>query len=149
MYVSSTFPEVKAKYIDTGSVYYVFKDFPIVQRHPQAELAAQAAECAGDQGQYWALHEQLFAAPQEWDTTADAAQAAFRRYAETLALDPAELEQCVTQGQHAAEVQQDSAEAQALGLTGTPAFIINGKLLSGAAPTEHFIALLNRELQQR
>ena len=149
MYVSSTFPELKTKYIDTGKVYYVFKDFPIVQLHPQAELAAQAAECAGDQGQYWQMHGQLFAEPSEWDTTPEAAQESFRRYAAALGLDSAELLHCIDQGRYADEVQRDMTEGRTLGLTGTPAFIINGKLLSGARPTEQFIRVLDRELSAR
>lgn len=149
MYVGSTLPEIKSKYIDTGKVYYVFKDFPIVSSHPQAALAAQAAECAGDQNSYWEMHGALFAEPSEWDTTPEAAKDTFRRYAETLALDADALMQCVDQEQYAAEVERDTQEAIRLGLNGTPAFIINGKLMSGARPTEQFIQVFDRELSQR
>ena len=92
------------------------------------------------------MHSALFAQPSEWDTTPEEARAAFGRYAEALQLDPAELMQCLDQQRFADEVARDAREATRLGLNGTPAFIINGKLMSGARPTEHFIQVLDREL---
>lgn len=55
-----TLPTLKAEYIDTGKVRYVFRDFPIDQLHPYARKAAEAANCAGDQGRYWEMHDLLF-----------------------------------------------------------------------------------------
>lgn len=127
-------------------MYYVFKDFPIVELHPQAQLAAQAAECAGDQGKYWDMHAMLFANAQQWDTTPDVAQQQFQSYAQALTMDLPAFEQCMAQQTYAAEVQADFNEARSLGLQGTPAFIINGKLLSGARPIEQFVQVLDREL---
>lgn len=95
------------------------------------------------------MHETLFAEPSEWDTTAEDAKEAFYRYAEVLELDADALLQCVEQGTHADEVERDSQEAIRLGLTGTPSFIINGRLMSGARPTEQFIQVFDRELSQR
>lgn len=148
MYVGSTFPEIKARYIDTGKLYYVFKDLPILSNHPQAGLAAQAAECAGAQGKYWEMHGKLFAQPQEWDTTSTAARTQFERYADVIGADAVELSRCIDEGRFFDEVRFDIAEATGLGLTGTPAFLINGKLLSGARPPEQFIQVLDRELSQ-
>jgi len=121
----------------------------VLSNHPQAGLAAQAAECAGDQGQYWTMHGKLFATPSEWDTTSEAALVSFRRYAEVIGIDATVLEQCITEGVYAPEVQRDFEEARLLGLTGTPAFIINGRLLSGAHPVEQFIQILDRELAEQ
>jgi protein-disulfide isomerase len=92
------------------------------------------------------MHGKLFAEPSEWDTTPEEAKAAFSRYAEVLQLDPAALMQCVEQERFAEEVARDSREAMRLGLNATPAFIINGKLMTGARPTEQFIQVLDREL---
>lgn len=140
-------PDLKAKYIDTGKVYYVFKDFPIRESHPQAMLASEAAECAGAQGKYWAMHAKLFADPREWDGDSERqAQASFRRYAEVLGLDGATFEQCMASQQFAAEVQRDFDEARMLGLTATPAFIINNELYLGARPFEQFSFLLDNAL---
>lgn len=129
-------------------MYYVFKDLPILSLHPQAGLAAQAAECAGQQGEFWAMHDKLFADPREWDnTTTETAIAAFGRYADAIGLDGAALQQCVISNETLAEVEGDLNEAQRLGITGTPAFVINNKLLSGAQPTEIFVQILESELR--
>jgi protein-disulfide isomerase len=130
-------------------VYYVYKDFPIVNNHPQAALAAEAAECAGDQDKYWDMHDQLFAQPEEWDTTPEDARSSFRRYAEVLALNADDLLRCVDEGRYREEVQADFDEAVGLGLNGTPAFIINGKLLVGAQPAEVFVEVLDQELARQ
>jgi len=124
----------------------VYKDFAIVENHPQAAFAAQVAECAGEQGHYWPMHERLFAAPDEWDTTPDAARASFDRYAGELNLDAAAFGQCLDTGRYRNEVQADYDEAVGLGINGTPSFVINGKLLVGAQPTENWIQILDREL---
>ncbi len=92
------------------------------------------------------MHDQLFAQADEWARDAQTALAAFERYAAAIAINPTELTQCIREERYAAEVQGDFNEAQRLGLTGTPAFIINGKLFSGARPTEQFIQVLDREL---
>ena len=95
------------------------------------------------------MHDQLFEHADEWASDAETATAAFARYAEAVGVNSAELTKCILEERYAAEVQQDFDEAQMLGLTGTPAFIINGKLLSGARPTEQFIQVLDRELNAR
>lgn len=146
MYAGAALPELKKRYIDTGQVYYVYKDFPIVELHPQATLAAQAAECAGEQDKYWDMHNALFANAEAWDTTQEAARAGFRSYAEAIGMDVAAFERCISEGTYADEVQRDYEEARSLGLQGTPAFIINGKLLSGARPIEQFVQVLDQEL---
>jgi protein-disulfide isomerase len=147
-YVSSAYPQLKAAYIDTGKVYYVFKDLPIVQVHPQAALAAEAARCAGEQSKYWPMHAALFAAPSEWDTTAAAAAPAFAGYARQIGLNPAAFDVCMADRRYQATVTANMAQAQHLGLTGTPSFIINGKLLAGEYPYAVFQTAFDRELKE-
>lgn len=127
-------------------MYYVLKDYPIVELHPVAPLAAQAAECAGAQDRYWPMHSKLFAQPDEWAESPDAALAAFRRYAEALQLDADEHARCLADGDFADDVNRNVSEARSLGLGATPMFIINGKLLSGAHPTDVFIRAIDGEL---
>ena len=139
---------MKQEYIDTGKVYYVFKDYPIKQLHPQAHIAAQAAECAGEQGKYWEMHDALFVDPKEWDTTEEAVRSATTRYAGNLALEATQFARCMEpDSPAAANVAANIAEAQRLGLTGTPAFVINGKLLAGAQPLDVFQRVYERELE--
>jgi protein-disulfide isomerase len=146
-YVSSAFPQIKAAYIDTGKVYYVFKDLPIVQAHPQAALAAEAARCAGDQSKYWEMHAALFAAPSEWDTTAATAASAFAGYARQIGLDPAAFGACMAERRYQASVAANVAQGRHLGLTGTPSFIIDGKLLAGEYPFSVFQTAFDHELE--
>lgn len=146
-YSTTTYKTLKKDYIDTGRIFYVFKDYPLLQLHPQAKLAAEAAECAGRQDAYWKMHEMLFTRQSAWDTTADKALASFKQYAESLQLDQGEFGMCMDQGLTRANVETNMAEGQHLGINGTPSFVINGKLLSGAQPTETFQRIFDRELK--
>lgn len=141
----TTFPALREEYIDTGKVYYVYKDLPVVS--PRGDLAAQAAECAGEQGHYWELHQQLFLLdPDTWNSTDAAAMAAFRQAATDVAIDPDALEQCIAAETYSDDVRRDFEEGQALRIFGTPAFFINGKLLSGGQPIEVLREILEDEL---
>ena len=93
------------------------------------------------------MHAALFAEPSEWDTTEDAAIEAFGRYAQENELDLASFESCMGERRYRPNVERNQAEGQHLGITGTPAFIINGKLLAGAHPYTVFKNAFERELQ--
>lgn len=143
-YHMETFPQIEEQYIATGKVYYIYKDLPIVSQY--GDLAAQAAACAGAQGHYWEMHHQLFLDAQAWNAGRDAALATFRDEAKTIGVDPDRLVQCVASGDFAAHVKADADEGFKLGLRGTPAFLINGKLLSGAYPFDVFTKIIEGEL---
>lgn len=148
-YAGDTFPVLRQRYIDSGQLFYVFKDFPIVELHPQAPLAAEAAECAGAQGRYWEMHERLFAAPEEWSAAPDVARTTFQAYADQLALDTAAFQACLDHGWFRANVELNVSEAMRLGLTGTPTFIVQDTLLSGAQATQVFTGLVERKLKEQ
>ena len=124
----------------------MYKDFPIATLHPQAPLAAEAAECAGEQGRYWEMHRTLFAAPSQWAVSASKARSTFGRYATDHSLDTEQFDACMAEGRYRANVEANLAEGRYLGVTGTPAFVINGKLLAGAQPAEIFRRVFDREL---
>lgn len=140
-----TFPQIKANYIDTGLVRYVFKDFPLTSIHPQAVLAAQAARCAGEQeaDAYLTMHGLLFANQQAWSGQSNAAEL-FAGYAADAGLDGEALAACLESGQFEAAVGADLDEGIRLGVTGTPAFFLNGQLLSGAQPYEVFAQAIDQ-----
>lgn len=146
IHARQTFPVLKEQYIDTGLVYYVYKDLPVVSF--QGALAAQAAECAGEQGRYWEMHERLSRNPAEWDRADGEALIAVRMYATDLELDAAAFEQCLAEERYAGDVDRDFAEAQALRIFGTPAFFINGRLLNGAQQADVFHSVIEDELQR-
>jgi protein-disulfide isomerase len=135
--VQPTLAELERRYGD--KLRFVFRDYPIEQLHPGATRAAEAARCAADQGKFWPYHDVLFAkspkTPQELKT-----------HALAVGLDVAKLEACLTSGKYADAVQKDVDEGSRLGVTGTPAFFINGRTLSGAQPLEAFAQIIDDEL---
>lgn len=132
-----TYPQIKAEYIDTGKVRYVFMEFPLNNIHPQAQLASEAARCAGDQGAYVEMHDLLFGRQDAWNGRDDAATV-FSGFAEELGLDAATFDTCLETRKHEEAVLDDLAYGASLGVDGTPAFFLNGNFLSGAQPFEVF-----------
>lgn len=119
-------------------IRFVYRDFPITSQ--DSFYAAQAAECAGDQGAYWEYHDALFSGAH------GLGDSAYRQYAEDLGLDADALMTCVDDGRYADEVQADAQEAASLGVSGTPTFFINGIPLVGAQPLSRFTQVINEEL---
>ncbi|MCA9936464.1 MAG: DsbA family protein [Ardenticatenaceae bacterium] len=142
-----TFPQIKENYIDKGLVYYVFRDFPLTSIHPQAELAAEAARCAGDQGAYVEMHDALFSNQQAWSGRGDAA-ALFARYAADLGLDETTFTACLESNTHQMKVYEDLDLGSSLGINGTPAFFVNGYFLNGAQPYSTFAEAVDYFLEQ-
>lgn len=132
-----TFPQIKAEYVDTGKVRYVFMDFPLSNIHPQAQLASEAARCAGDQTAYAEMHDLLFSRQDAWNGRDDAATI-FSGFAAELGLDTAAFDACLKAGTHREAVLADLEYGASLGIDGTPAFFVNGNFISGAQPFEVF-----------
>jgi protein-disulfide isomerase len=123
-----------------GKVRLFYRDFPLDGLHPQARRAAEAARCAHDQGKFWEFHDLLFTnSPQAGDSD-------LRRYATQTGLDVTQFEGCLASGVHKGAVQRDIDEGTRLGVTGTPAFFVNGRPLSGAQPLETFARIIDEEL---
>jgi protein-disulfide isomerase len=128
-----TFGQIKENYVDTGQVYYVFKDFPLTNIHPQAPKAAEAARCAGEQAAYLEMHDRLFIDQAEWAGSSEAVDI-FKAYAGDLGLDASAFAECLDSGRHEAIVAADFQEGTQMGINGTPAFVINGYTMAGAQP---------------
>ena len=136
--VQPTLAELLKKY--DGKVRLSHKDLPLEAIHKQAQLAAEAARCAGDQGKFWQYHDILYSkAPK-------LGEADLKAYAKEVGLDSASFDGCLASRKHKGVVQQDLAEGADLGLTGTPSFFINGREISGAQPLEAFAAIIDDEL---
>jgi protein-disulfide isomerase len=123
-----------------GKLRIVFRDLPLLNIHKNAGHAAEAAHCANDQGKFWEMHDRLFANQQKL------APADLKEHAVAIGLDAAAFNQCLDSGKYTADWRRDSEEASRLGLSGTPAFFINGRLLSGAQPYEAFAQIVDEEL---
>ena len=131
--------QLREEYVKTGKVKMVYRDYPL-SFHPAAQPAAEAAECAGDQGKYWQYHDALFER-QATITTLD-----YIGLAGELGLDRAAFKSCVDTHKFAAEVAKDLADGTAAGVDGTPASFINGQLISGAVPYTSFKTAIDAEL---
>ena len=138
--VLPTLAELRSRY--GAKIKLVFRDFPLDSIHPLARRAAEAARCANDQGKFWDYHDILFR------NAPNANPHQLKEYAEKVGLDGTNFEQCLARGTHAAGVQKDLDEGLRLGVTGTPAFFINGQFLSGAQPLERFVRLIDEELKR-
>jgi len=132
-----TFDRLIANY--PGQIRFVYRDLPLPM-HPEAIPAAEAANCAGEQGAYWKFHDALFSGQY------DLGRAAYEQYAADLGLEPAAFTACLDDHRYQDEVRADAADATRLGLTGTPSFVINGRILIGALPFEDFKAIIDEEL---
>ena len=125
------------KYPDT--VRLVYKDLPLRQIHPQAQKAAEAARCAGEQGKFWEYHDKLFAIQRL--TKDDLPKAA-----QDLGLDSIKFAGCLDSGRHAPTIETDFKQAMEIGAQSTPVFYINGIQLKGAQPVEAFSNVIEAEL---
>ncbi len=124
-----------------GRVKLVFRDFPLRNIHPQAQKAAEAAQCADEQQQFWPYHDKLF------DNTAFDDKA-LKTYAGELSLDVAQFTACLDSNKYAQEVEADLQDGRSVGVSSTPSFFINGRPLSGAASYESFQELVEAALER-
>jgi len=138
-----TFDRLISEY--EGKIHFVYRDLPLTSIHPRAQVSAEVAECADEQGKFWLMHDLLFANQGTWVRAGNPFDH-FTQYAQELQMDVELFKDCLRVGRYTAEVQADMNEAISYKITGTPAFIINGKLLSGAVPFEMFKEVLDREL---
>ena len=138
--VQPNFQEVLKRY--DGKVRLVHKDLPLDQIHPQARQAAEAARCADDEGKFWEYHDRLYA------SSPNAAPEDLRLYAKDLGLNQELFDKCLARGKYKAAIQKDLNEAANLGLTGTPAFFINGRELSGAQSVQAISQIIDEELSR-
>ena len=136
-----TVERLLAKYGD--KVHHVFMDFPIAQIHPRAMPASIAGRCAGEQGKFWEFHKQLFRNQRELTDVN------FKKWAGDLKLDVTKFEACRTGGGQEAAIEKTMDAGQKVGVTGTPAFFLNGVMISGAQPYEVFEQLIEGELARR
>lgn len=138
-FYSQSYKQIKANYVDTGKVRIVFKHFPL-PFHASAQKAAEASECAGEQGKFWEMHDKLF------ENQNAIAINNLKSYAVDLGLDASKFNTCLDTGKYASKVQKDASDGSAAGVSGTPSFFINGKSVVGAQPYSVFQQAIEAEL---
>ena len=148
-FIQSTFPLLKRDFIDTGKVRWIVRDLPL-GFHPNANKAAQAAHCAGEQGKFWEMRDTLFR------NNANLGIERLPGYAREIGLDVDAFDACLSSDRHQAQITQDSQEANRIRVTGTPSFVIgktagdtvSGQLIIGAQAQAVFTAAIQRILEQ-
>jgi protein-disulfide isomerase len=134
------YSELKKSFIDTGKVRFFSRDLPIESLHPNAIRAAQAARCAGDQGQFWQLRDIMATHPEALDIES------LVKDSSLLQIDAKAFRTCVESGKYKEAVQGDALEAMKIGADGTPAFVVgkstpdgvDGEMIVGAQPYSLF-----------
>lgn len=145
-FIDGSFPGLKDKYIATGKVRWVVRDLPL-GFHANARKAAQAAHCAGDQGKYWEMRELLF------QNNRDLGEDKLPEYAAQLQLEASGFRACLEGDKHLDQIDADLKMAEAVGITGTPSFVIgptgegdtvSGRLVVGAQAPRVFEAEIDK-----
>jgi len=121
-----TWPRIQERYVNTGKVRFLYRDFPRGDQGAGLD-AATATRCAGEQGQYWAMHDRLFSEGGQLD------KQVYQRHAATLRLDSAAFERCMSDGRYTKAIFEDRKEANEWGFHGTPGFIL---VRTASEPTE-------------
>ena len=125
-----------------NKIRFVYRDLPLPM-HPEAVPAAEAADCAGEQNAYWKYHDALFG--QQYGLN----RAAYEHYAADLGLDTKAFTACLDSQRYQAEIQADASDAGRVGISGTPSFVVNGRILVGALPFSDFKTVIDEELAKK
>ncbi len=144
-----TQPALDEQFVDTGEVMWVFKHFPVEQTHPQAVVAAAAAQCVGEQGKFWEMHHLLFQRTEDWATSE--AETALASLAEELGVDMDLYTTCF-QAQETYQAVLGDLQAGSEFIRGTPTFVVlyanKGQLIPGALPADQFSGALTQMLEE-
>jgi protein-disulfide isomerase len=144
-FYQQTLGSIVENYVDSGDVKIVYRHFPL-SFHQNAQIAAEASECAGDQDMFWELHDILFDRGSGDGT--GLARIDLEAYASELGLDMTAFNACLDDGTYTQKVKDDMATGAAQGVRGTPGFLINGVLVSGAQPYSVFEAAIESALAE-
>ena len=135
-----TVQQVLATYGDR--IHFVYRHYPLAN-HPRARPAAEASACANEQGKFWEFHDRLFSNQQSLE------DADLKQHAAQLGMDAAQFNTCYDSRKYSADVDADIRVGDEAGVSGTPAFFINGRMLSGAQPFEAFKQIIDEELERK
>lgn len=147
-FFAQTEPQIIEKYVKTGKVKLVYKDYAFLG--PESVAAAEAAKCAADGGKFWDYHDALYREEQQdgREHNGNLNRGLFLRLAKELGMNESQFASCVDTGKYKSAVEADIKEAQAFGVQGTPAFFVGERFVSGALPFAQFEAAILGELNK-
>ena len=135
--------QIDEQFVDAGLVRFGYQHFAFLG--PESQKAAEASECAAEQGAFWPYHDLLFGRL-TGEYRGALTPAGLTQYAADVGLDTEAFDVCLNSGKYASLVTTETSSAQSLGVTGTPAFLVNGRPLVGAQPFEVFEQVIEAEL---
>ncbi len=138
--VRPTLDQVMKDYGD--KVKLVYRNYPLTSLHPMAQKAAEASECASEQGKFWEMHDKLF----DQNTAGTMSVDNFKKAAGELKLNQSQFDTCLDTGKYASKVTASETEGTSFGVQGTPATFVNGVLISGAVPYAQFKTAIDNAL---
>ncbi len=136
-----TLPPLRSTYLKSGKVRFAYRDYPRDDKG-WGLVAAHAARCAGEQGKFWEMHDKLF------ENQAALQVADLKRRASELGLDALQFESCLDSGRQSARIAKDVEDGRRVGVSGTPTFFINGRMLNGAQSYQAFVDMIDEELNR-
>lgn len=146
--------QIIKNYVETGKANFVFKQYAFLGQ--TSTWAAEAAECANEQGKFWQYHDWLYNNQAPESNTAYYSKANLIKYAGQVGLNKNQFSSCLNSDKYLERVNADLAEGQAIGVNGTPSTFINGRLVTssdgrsaGAAPFAVFKAIIEKELKSK
>jgi protein-disulfide isomerase len=140
-------PEVRTQLITTGKVQWRFRDFPL-PRHKYSRFAALAAQCAGEQGKFWEMHDQLFYNHQ-WAQQGKNPSALFRGFAKTVGVDTDRYDACMDGQRYAGRLDESWREGEAIGVDATPKIYVEGRFYQGTPTSDGLKALVDSLIAHR
>lgn len=141
-FAKETLGQIEQEYIKTGKVKLVFRHFPFLGQ--ESVWAAEASECANEQGRFWDYHDELFSR-QAGENRGAFSKAKLKRFAGEMGLDASAFAACLDSGRYTQKVRDDLAEGRRMGAKATPTFFINGNKVEGAQPFSVFQSLIEAE----
>ena len=125
------FPTVREQLVATGRVRWRSRDLPL-PGHKYSRFAAHAAQCAGEQGKYFEMHDQLFS-NHSWAQTGRDPSSLFRQLAQAAGVVLSRYDECMQSARYAGRIEASPLEGERLGASGTPTFFVNGNLVRGSS----------------
>ncbi len=141
-----TWPRLRQELVETGRV--AWRHVPFLLGFPRGDDAANAAECAADQGEFWAMHDLLFEGHRDW-TRGRGQEEVFRGYAADIGLEAEAFEECYDDEDGEDRTRAATRAARDAEVRGTPTFFVNGRPAVGALPYDMFIQLIEEAEQGR
>ncbi len=144
-YIAPIVKQVVANYGD--KILFVFRNYPLPQ-HPDAKIAAQAAEAAGLQGKYWQMHDMLYDKQNDWTTAApaDVVSKFFDGYASSIGINVTQFDKDINSSQVAKKVANDTASGTAASIDHTPTFFVNLKQIQNPTTYDQFKSVIDQAL---